>query len=324
MSPSIAALARDVFYEKSVRVAYREAMRRLEKDLKLSRPGSFPFISADTYRLLCDVVIEGDSIIVRNRLYGRSVMFFDLSLVDKRNSNLLDSSQFDSLLGLIDRCESPPVLIFHNGDIAPNRGVLEKLQTQTHHIFSSNIVHETPKLTPLPVGLENRYRNNNGVLADFHSFRDTAETRAREQRVFASFNPSTNREVRDPVVRLFASSRFGWNPARISSPEYRKQVLNSKFVISPPGNGFDCHRTWESIYLGAVPVVLKEFAPVMFSEELPILAVENYSEFIEMSDAALDEAFDVISRKSKTLAFMTHWFDLIASRADGHLRSVDT
>jgi hypothetical protein len=227
-------------------------------------------------------------------------------------------------VALIDGCESPPVLIFHNGDIAPNRVVFAKLEAQTHHIFSSNIVDETLKLTPLPVGLENRYRNNNGVLADFHSFRDTAETRARGQRVFARFNPSTNREVRDPVVRLLASSRFGWNAARISSPEYRKHVLNSKFVISPPGNGFDCHRTWEALYLGAIPVVLQEFVPTTFSEELPILAVENYSEFIEMSDAAIDEAFDVISRKPKTLAFMTHWLDLIASRADGHLRTFET
>ena len=32
----------------------------------------------------------------------------------------------------------------------------------------------------------------------------------------------------------------------------------SKFVLSPPGNGFDCHRTYESILLGAVPIVVRD------------------------------------------------------------------
>ena len=37
---------------------------------------------------------------------------------------------------------------------------------------------------------------------------------------------------------------------------YRQLLLRSKYVLSPPGNGPDCHRTWESIYLGAIPIVL--------------------------------------------------------------------
>ena len=29
--------------------------------------------------------------------------------------------------------------------------------------------------------------------------------------------------------------------------DYRKVLSNSYFVISPPGNGIDCHRTWEAL-----------------------------------------------------------------------------
>ena len=29
-----------------------------------------------------------------------------------------------------------------------------------------------------------------------------------------------------------------------------------RFVLSPPGHGLDCHRTWEAILLGAIPIVV--------------------------------------------------------------------
>jgi hypothetical protein len=59
--------------------------------------------------------------------------------------------------------------------------------------------------------------------------------------------------------------------------KYRELLRQSQFVLSPPGNGADCHRTWEALYMGAVPIVLKKFWP--FQEiNLPVLIVEDWED----------------------------------------------
>ena len=54
-----------------------------------------------------------------------------------------------------------------------------------------------------------------------------------------------------------------------------EDLSKHKFCISPPGNGVDCHRTWECLYLGVIPIVEK--SPHMsYFDDLPILFVDNY------------------------------------------------
>jgi hypothetical protein len=67
--------------------------------------------------------------------------------------------------------------------------------------------------------------------------------------------------------------------SRLSVPEHFQAIRNSQFVISPPGAGPDCYRTWESIYLGSNPVVMKNSWP-FGQEDLPVTAIENYKDFI--------------------------------------------
>ena len=55
-----------------------------------------------------------------------------------------------------------------------------------------------------------------------------------------------------------------------------KELASYKFAISPEGNGIDCHRTWECLYLGVIPIV-KNSNPMSYFKELPILFVDDYS-----------------------------------------------
>lgn len=49
------------------------------------------------------------------------------------------------------------------------------------------------------------------------------------------------------------------------------------FVISPEGAGMDCHRTWEAILLGCIPIVKRNAMSSLFAE-LPVLVVEDWQE----------------------------------------------
>lgn len=61
---------------------------------------------------------------------------------------------------------------------------------------------------------------------------------------------------------------------RISFEEYLTDVGNSKFVVSPKGNGLDCHRTWEAIAFGAIPIVPTSHLDSLY-EKLPVIIVKN-------------------------------------------------
>ena len=52
------------------------------------------------------------------------------------------------------------------------------------------------------------------------------------------------------------------------------------FVISPHGNGLDCHRTWEALCLGCIPIMKKSQISHLF-EDLPVLIVDAWGDISE-------------------------------------------
>jgi hypothetical protein len=49
------------------------------------------------------------------------------------------------------------------------------------------------------------------------------------------------------------------------------------FVISPHGNGLDCHRTWEALVLGCIPIVKTSKLDKLY-DELPVLIVQDWKD----------------------------------------------
>ena len=66
------------------------------------------------------------------------------------------------------------------------------------------------------------------------------------------------------------------------------------FTLSPAGNGLDCHRTWEALLLGSIPVVLRSPLDELFAE-LPVVIVDDWS---EVTPARLRSELDRIARNS--------------------------
>jgi hypothetical protein len=49
------------------------------------------------------------------------------------------------------------------------------------------------------------------------------------------------------------------------------------FVVSPEGAGIDCHRSWEAITLGCIPIMKRNSISVLF-KDLPALFVDDWAE----------------------------------------------
>ena len=68
------------------------------------------------------------------------------------------------------------------------------------------------------------------------------------------------------------------------------------FTISPLGEGLDCHRTWEAILVGTVPIVPRTGISSLFAN-LPVCVVDDWSEVTvdylgQKREWALDTKFD--------------------------------
>jgi hypothetical protein len=75
-----------------------------------------------------------------------------------------------------------------------------------------------------------------------------------------------------------------------------KTQSNCAFVVSPHGNGMDCHRTWEALLLGCIVIVRKSEIDTLY-DELPVLIVDEWTDIT--SDLLQDTIEEYKKRKYK-------------------------
>jgi hypothetical protein len=87
----------------------------------------------------------------------------------------------------------------------------------------------------------------------------------------------------------------------IPKDEYLRELAEHHFVLCPEGNGVDCHRIWEAMYLGVIPIVLD--SPTMSHfEGLPLIRVNN---FFQLSEHHLITVLDEVKDKKRNLEKIT-------------------
>jgi hypothetical protein len=174
------------------------------------------------------------------------------------------------------------VLITHNSDgliTDRYRPLLDDPRVERWFAQSALITH--PKLECLPIGPANaqwRHGNLDSLIAAIAA--EPTETGL----VYANFKPSTHPD-RQPLLDLIQSRPFMTLEAGVSFETYLAHVAAHRFCLSPPGNGIDAHRTWEALYLGAIPIVTTSFAATF--PTLPMLGVDRWADIEPgMLDAA--------------------------------------
>lgn len=199
-------------------------------------------------------------------------------------------------------------LITHNSDGA----VRSSLENQTMgendadtNLLPSNVVRwyaqnveATPnlfdnKLIPLPIGLENRYcfpYDKAEML-----FAKDVNTPSKGLSYF-NCNLRTNLSERTRALEACqlarehgkVSIRLGQNGDDYNS--YLDDILAHKAVISPRGNGLDCHRTWEALYLKRVPIM--KWTPSLATFNLPIIWIRTWDQIAFSSKKSIETSVD--------------------------------
>lgn len=252
----------------------RSILRRLRFHVDLS---TNELISGDAFKSECDFVVEGfieNSIEIFSKFRNGHGRLFVQAMPGS-----------NAIAVLIDAClygyEFPEIdLIIHNGDIVPNEVEMELLSRSFRSIRSVNWLGVDTVAKPLPIGLENASKMRNGVPADYlqEIERGLKSFNSRDIELLVCFSLWTNSSVRTEALswaKGIPGAIIIDNP--ITPRAYRELVLRSKYVLSPPGNGPDCHRTWEALYLGATPIVLKDYWPFR-GYELPVVSINGWGE----------------------------------------------
>ena len=142
--------------------------------------------------------------------------------------------------------------------------------------FSQNVYIDHVKLISLPIGLGNQ-QYPHGDLNLIKNIID--ENLNKELLIFKNFDCSTNYGERNIIDQITSRNNIPMWPHH-SQEEYFKRLAQSVFVISPPGNGVDCHRIWECLYFKAIPIVKRHICFNQYTE-LPILFIDDWNTVTE-------------------------------------------
>ena len=88
-----------------------------------------------------------------------------------------------------------------------------------------------------------------------------------------------------------------------------KNITQFAFVLSPFGIGMDCHRTWEALCLGAIPIMKANVFKPLF-DGLPVLFVNEWHEITYSLLAETIQAFKTKEFKYEKIT-LKYWTDII-------------
>lgn len=160
--------------------------------------------------------------------------------------------------------------------------------------WNKSVNHE--KVVALPIGL-NYYRQ----YEILNKFLEKHKGKRKEKLLGINFSPHTNKVRQELIKNAQTKWKSFCDILEIKKPKniyYRKSIVdgkikieetnikyyeeisNFKFVLSPPGAGLDCHRTWEALYMDCIPIVEKSSISELY-KDLPIIVVNNWNEINE-------------------------------------------
>jgi hypothetical protein len=83
---------------------------------------------------------------------------------------------------------------------------------------------------------------------------------------------------RDSVQRLLENNEsVVFQKTKLKRLDLWREKTRYAFVVSPHGNGLDCHRTWESLVLGNIVIVKRSSLDALY-EGLPVVIVDDWRE----------------------------------------------
>jgi hypothetical protein len=147
------------------------------------------------------------------------------------------------------------IILSANSDYSPsiffNQEDMYKLLEDPHLVEwrAQNSITEHPKLTHIPMGLENTPSKITFCLQNFERLRLIPK----KDEVYSNFEISNNPHERGSFPTVTGD--------KLDYETYMNTMATYKYAMCPMGNGMDTHRFWEAQVCGTIPIIRcpKEF-----------------------------------------------------------------
>ena len=233
------------------------------------------YICGDFYENQCDVTFGGNA-------WGYSknnAIDINLNLIDDACDTpyvYIDASRVSLLFSVlkITNYKKPFYLVTHNSDITFDSGI--DIPNCIIKWYGQNINFINDRVKSIPIGLERD--------AWYPYKRDILETDFNVEKsklLYFNCNVNTNIVKRSVALKTLSEKSFCEVKTNLEYNEYVRDLQSSFFVASPDGNGIDCHRTWEILYSGSVPILIDSNSHRMCYEKLPVLIIPNWDVITE-------------------------------------------
>lgn len=170
-------------------------------------------------------------------------------------------------------------LITHHSDYPIDKERFFRKPNCIKKWFAINPTYKHPDLIAIPLGLKTHsgcYFEPQYMTEWFCTQIKRLQNKEKQFKVYCNWNiTNTSRNnIIDKLIDNNIPLVYDHNQPFYS---YIENLASCKFVISPPGNGIDCHRTWEALYCGCIPIVIDNYIYNNWNE-MPILKVKDYRE----------------------------------------------
>ena len=199
------------------------------------------------------------------------------------------------------------------------------------HWFCQNLMISHPKMTRMPIGLDYHTMSKVGERHPWgegkspvaqeneldQAIADAPSLLERHVYCYSNFHHSVfgigSRGDRQEAIAKIPKDIVFYDPVFTARDIAWNHQSFFSFVLSPRGGGYDCHRTWEALLLGCIPIVKTSGLDPLY-EGLPVLILKDWS---ELTRELMSETVEQVAQKSfqKEKLLLSYWTNLFHQKA---------
>lgn len=264
------------------------------------QPASYPYITGDGFRKISNHIYDEIKKCRAGDIKDGQIVFVKGEMIgewfNKVHPNI----------------NSKYKLITHNSDYNIKNGDIKYIDDKIIRWFAQNVTVNHPKITPIPIGVNNYRLCNLSELSFYNKY--TKVKFQQKDRIIFGFTISTNPKERQPAYDYLMKSKIADKIRGKNYPKtYAELIKTYKFIACPNGNGLDDPRRWQALYFGIIPIVTKSSAMDYFkSLGLPFYIIENWNELDRLEEKDLGDIYDrLMSEKNEAPLYFDYWKNII-------------
>jgi len=189
---------------------------------------------------------------------------------------------------ILPHIKTPFTLVTHLSDFQVNSTHIEiLLNPYLKHWYAQNVNFDFPKLTSIPIGLEDIFFSRTNVS----KILELSQQKPKKKHLIY-INCGNTHPSRPTMLKKLIDMGYKTFP-RTSWDNYIDIIAESKFVFCPRGNGIDTHRFWETYAANSIPIILKKYYIERDFPDATMLVINDVS---ELTPEFLEQKYNELSK----------------------------